>query len=43
MAWGSALGFVWPVVAQPYRISGYIEDAESGERIPGANLYLESK
>ena len=31
------------VEAQSYRISGYVEDSESGERIAGVHLYLEEQ
>ena len=30
----------WSAMAQSFAVSGYVEDAESGERIPGANLHL---
>ena len=31
-----------PALAQPVTVSGYVEDATTGERIPGAHLYLPS-
>ena len=31
-----------PALAQPVTVSGYVEDTTTGERIPGAHLYLPS-
>ncbi len=44
--WLLAVGFMAaslsPALAQPVTVSGYVEDATTGERIPGTHLYLPS-
>ena len=34
------LAAAWSATAQSFAVSGYVEDAVSGERIPSANLHL---
>ena len=33
-------GITFPVQAQPYTLSGYVEDAETGERLVGATIII---